>query len=337
MDHRQRFLAHFDGEVPDRTPVFLRDFTLGLDILGVRTTDLFSNSYDPRLASRSVVSFGRQTGQDAIVGCVHSPAFIVENFGGRMKYPEWGIPSVIEHPISSPGTLDDINTTIKGKALEAVESYHISRKDCPDLAIVGNITGPLTKASVLMGMDMLSIALEQDPDFVTDVIETAIEATETFTEMIMDDIDAVFIASASDNPDLFGSEKICSVTAPYLKDMVKWIHHRGRPVIFHPHGDFCSKGLMDAVLDTGIDCFQFAEANDPSKICEHIGDRCAVMGGTDIVPTLYSGNKEEIIAESDRYILACSGNRYIFSCSCSLQRGTPIDGIKIMCEYIGMK
>jgi uroporphyrinogen decarboxylase len=87
-------------------------------------------------------------------------------------------------------------------------------------------------------------------------------------------------------------------------------------------------------IDTGIDGFQFAERNDPAVICGLIDDRCVVMGGTDIVPTLYSGTEEAIRCETERYLKACSGNRYIFSCSCSLQRGVPLKNILEMCRYV---
>ena len=334
MDHRERFLAYFEDDVPDRTPIFLRDFTLGLDNLHCRTTDLFSDHYDPELASRSVLSFGRLTGQDAIVGCVHSPAFIVEQFGGKLRYPDDGVPMVTEHPLTCPNSLDRADTSLKGKALEAIESYHITGCDCGDIAVVGNITGPLTKASVLMGMDNLSLALHDDIGFVKDVIDTGMEATMSFLEAIEVDIDLAFLASASDNPSLFGSESVKDVTIPYLRNMAEDIHSMGLPVIFHPHGDYTEDGLLECAIDTGIDGFQFAEQNDPDAVCKIIDERCIVMGGTDIVPTLFSGTKEEIISETKRYLEVCSGSRYIFSCSCSLQRGTPIDSIRTMCGCV---
>ena len=334
MNHRERFLAHFNGVVPDRTPMFLRDFTLGLDNLGVRTTDLVSERYDSELASRSVISFGKMTGQDAIVGCVHTPAFIVEQFGGKMKYPEYGIPSVTENPLSLPGSLDRADTAIKGKALDAVESYHITAKADHDMAVVGNITGPLTKASVLMGMDALSMAIAENPQFVKDVIDIGNEATFNFVEMIEDDIDLVFLASASDNPGLFGNDVFDDITVPYVKQYTERMHRMGKPVMFHPHGDFTVPDLIESVISTGVDGFQFAEQNGPCKICRNIRDRCVVMGGTDIVPTLYSGTKEEIIASTERYLNSCSPRRYIFSCSCSLQRGVPLENIRIMAETV---
>ena len=332
MDHRERFLAYFEGEVPDRTPIFLRDFTLGLDNLGCRTTDLLSETYDSELSSRSVLSFGRLTGQDAVIGCVHTPAFLVDQFGGKMKVTEYGIPSVIENPLSSPGTLDGQETAIKGLALKAVESYHLTRRDCGGLAVVGNVTGPLTKASVLMGMDVLCLAMEQDIGFVKEVIELGIEATYSYLELIRDDIDVVFFASASDSPTLFGNDVIKDFSISYLKDMVVKVHSFGLPVIHHPHGDYYNREMIDSVLSADIDCFNFAENANPSSLCEMVDDRCVIMGGTEIVPTLFSGTREQVISETERYMGACSGSRYIFSCSCSLQRGTPIEPILTMCD-----
>ena len=331
MDHRERFLSYFEGGTPDMLPLFLRDFTLGLDVLKCMSTDLFGERYDSELASRSVLSFAKMTGQDAVIGCVHSPAFIVEQFGGVMRYTDWGVPTPLEHPFSSPSKLDSADTALKGKALDAVQAYHITAKAGTDLAILGNITGPLTKASVLMDMNVLSLALHDDMDFVKDVIRIGTESTKSYLEMIRDDIDAVFLASASDNPSLFGNDILNAVTVPFLKDMVDFIHSMGKYAIYHPHGDYTDKAVMDLVTATGIDCFQFAENNDPRKIKEIIGDRCIVMGGTNIIPTLYSGTPEEIRSETMRYLDIFRGSRYIFTCSCALQRNTPMQSVKEMC------
>ena len=334
MDHKERFLSFFEGKIPDRTPLFLRDFTLGLDNLGCKTTDLIGERYDSSLASKSVISFGRMTGQDAIVGCVHTPAFLVEQFGGTMKVPECGIPMPIVHPISSPDALDRADTSLKGKALDAVEAYHITKRDCSDLAIIGNVTGPLTKASVLMGMDVLSLAIHSDIDFVKGVIDTGMEATYSFMEAIRDDVDVFFFASASDNPSLFGNDIVNTVSVPYVKQLSDFTHRMDRPNIYHPHGEYTCKELMDPMVSTGIDCFHFAEANDHCVICKLINDRCIVMGGTNIVPTLYSGTEKEIVDETKKFLNACSNRRFIFSCSCSLQRGVPLESIRVMCDTV---
>ena len=334
MKQSERFLSPLRGEGPDILPVFLRDFTLGMDVLDVPTTYVFHDGMDPEHSSESVTAFARMTGQDALVGTVHSPAFLVEQFGGRMKYPERGVPSPEVHPFSSPSDLDRADTCPKGIALDAAEAYRITREACPDLAVIGNITGPLTKASVLMGMELLSISVETERDFVRDVIRIGEEFTDSFVDIISDDIDAVFAASASDNPDLFGIEKVIGYTVPYLSDIVRMAGRKGLPVIFHPHGDYCDSNLIEHIIGTGIDCFQFAENCDTVRIRSLIGGRCAVMGGTDIVPTLYSGSVDEIRSETERYKEAFSGSGYIFSCSCSLQRGVPLESIMTMMDAV---
>ena len=141
--------------------------------------------------------------------------------------------------------------------MDAVEAYHITAKAGTDLAILGNITGPLTKASVLMDINILSLALNDDMDFVKDVILIGTESTKSYLEMICDDIDAVFLASASDNPSLFGIEKVNGISVPYVKGLSDYIHGMDSYSIYHPHGDYTSGELMDPLVATGIDCFPF--------------------------------------------------------------------------------
>ena len=328
-----RFTAVMSGDSGMRS-LFLRNFTVSLDALSLKTTDIFSEKYDSEKASDSIAAFQKITGQDAVVGCIHSPAFIVEQFGGGMKYPEHGIPTVTKAPISSPDSLENLCTVPKGKALDAIESYRLTRKKLPDIAVVANITGPLTKASVMMGMEQLSFAILSDKDYVRDVIDIGTEFTYSALESMYRDnsVDSTFIASASDNNDLFGDDALSEFTFPYLKDAVSKVHKIGSTVTFHPHGDYTEKDLIEKSIKTGIDCFQFAENNDPVKIHDSIGKKCIIMGGTDIVPVLYSGTEQEIRDSVGYFMKIFSDSRYIFSCSCSLQTGTPLDNICALSE-----
>ncbi len=334
MTPRDRFDAVMSG-TSGLHSLFLRNFTVSLDSAGLKTTDVFSYSaYNAEKASDSIAAFQKMTVQDAVVGCIHSPVFIVEQFGGKMKYPDRGIPAVVTAPITSPDSLDSLCTVPGGKALEAVKSYELTKFKLPDVAIVANITGPLTKASVMMGMEQLSFAILSDKDYVRDVIGIGTEFTFAVLELLYRNgsADSTFIASASDNNDLFGDEALSEFTFPYLKDYVTKIHGKDSCVTFHPHGNYTENNLIDESVKTGIDCFQFAENNDPVKIRESIDGRCAIMGGTDIVPTLFGGTEREI-RDSVRYFMnVFSDSRYIFSCSCSLQTGISSENIRIMAD-----
>ncbi|MCQ2052570.1 MAG: hypothetical protein MJZ03_01335 [archaeon] len=300
-----------------------------MDVIKKGPVDLFC-PYNPKMSSDSVVSFARMTGQDALIGCVHSPAYIIDQFDGEVKYSDENYPTILKHPLSSPSLLDGKDTTIKGLALGAIESYKLTKEKCPDLAVVGNVTGPLTKASVLMGMDTLSLAIYSDPDFVHQVINLGTEVTFIFLEKIRNYIDCVFVASASDNPDLFGIGPIMDFCVKNLDNMVKKVSDMEMKLIFHPHGNYADKKLIKSILNTHIDCFHYSEKNDPLTICQMIKNESTVMGGPDIIPTLYSGTNSEIINETYRHVDVCKDSRYIFSCSCSLHSGVPINNIKTM-------
>jgi uroporphyrinogen-III decarboxylase len=274
-----------------------------------------------------------------VVGCIHSAAFNVEAFGGKMKCPEYGIPSVLVHPFENIIDIPDVSPEPSGKALGALRSYSLVRKSMPDVAVVANVEGPLTKAGTITGMETLSIYLETEKDLMNDIISLCTDHTQAFLEHLDKDgsIDCVFLASATDNPDLFGCNIYTEFSMRWVSDIVKKVHRYGYPVIFHPHGVFTSPGaetIFDETVRTGIDGFQFAEDNDPGKIVSMTGNRCSILGGTDVVPTLLNGPDRRIMDDTLGYIDACKDSNHVFMCSCSLHRATPLDNVKVMADTI---
>jgi len=310
-----------------------------MDVTNVRTTDVFTKDYDHKLSAASVKAFREFCGQDAVVGCIHSAAFNVEAFGGRMKCPEYGIPSVLGHPFENITEIPDIPIEPAGKALGALRSYSLVRESMPDVAVVANAEGPLTKTGTITGMETLSIYLETEKELIDKIISLCMDHTQAFLERLDKDgsMDCVFLASATDNPDLFGCNAYSEFSVRWLDTLTKRIHKLGYPVIFHPHGAFTSPGaesILDETVRTGIDGFQFAEENDPVTIISGIDGRCSVLGGTDVVPTLLNGPDEKIMNETLGYMNTCGDANYAFMCSCSLHRATPLNNVKVMSDTV---
>lgn len=331
---KESMMSRLRGDGIGRMPVFLRDLTLGLDAAGMIPADVFSNGYDSEKSSLAVRAFQRMTGQDAVVGCIHSAAFIVEQFGGSMSYSKNRIPNVRTPPFGKYEDPVGRDVVPFGSAENALRSYSLVRESIPDVAIAGNVTGPMTKASVLMGIDNLSIALETEPDYVHEIIRLGLSNTECVLDRFEKDssADFVFLAAASDNPDLFGPKAYREFCLGYLPRVVSYSRKKGFPVAMHPHGDFAAEysELLPETISTGIAGFQFVENNNPAVIKASIGGKCALMGGTDVVPTLMDGDRDEITSETRRYIDECIGPRYVFMCSCSLHVGTPLESIDAM-------
>ncbi len=335
---RESFLNTLKGERQERVPTFVRDMTLGMDVLNVRTTDVYGDSFDPELSARCIAAFQGFTGQDAVIGCTHSAAFLVEQFGGRMKYPEYGIPVPLEHPLGGRRDFAGIETAPRGKMLSALESYKIVRRKLPDTAVVLNVTGPLTKAGVIAGVEYISMLIESDRDVLRDLLALCFDNLSAVVEKTAYDgsCDAGILASATDNPDLFGPDAFRDVVVPEVRRYAGVFHRKGLPVIFHPHGTFASedRDMARDILESGCDGFHFPENNDRQLLRERLGGRVCLLGGTDIVPTLLDGDRGNIVSETRGYLETFKECQYVFMPSCSLHRGVPLDGVKWMCETV---
>ncbi|MBE6517675.1 MAG: hypothetical protein E7Z67_05760 [Thermoplasmata archaeon] len=322
----------------DTIPTFLRDMTLGMDVIGCRTTDIFNEAFDSELSAKSIIGFQRFTEQDAVIGCTHSAAFIIEQFGGRMRYPEYGIPVPITHPLDGVTDFVGYDTEPKGKLSSAIDSYSLVKEGLQDVAVVGNVTGPFTKAGVLTGMEYLSMLIVSENDVLNDLLDLCLDNTERIVDRLASNgsIDAGLIASATDNPDLFGFDAFRDISIPYTKSIVDMFHDHGLPVIYHPHGTFAKDdmNILRSTLPIGYDGFHFPENNDISMISDTLGDVACLLGGTDIVPTLLNNDKDRIVSETEGFIDAFHEDRFVFMASCSLHRGIPLDAIRTMMDTV---
>ncbi len=348
MTPRERMTTALSGGVPDRVPVFLRDLTLGLDVTGLSTPEVCAGAFDAEMSARSVIAAQRELGHDAVVGSIQYCGMEVEMLGGQVMFPPRGIPSVLRAPLNSPEKVEDAELPDPRRDAplsNMVRSYRlVSERIGREVAVLGNVEGPLTKAGILRGLDVLALDMVSEPD----VFQKAVR----FSNDLTDDLcvamceagvnTAMFVAAATDNPDILGSEAFAQHTLPGLRRLVDTVRKEGLPTVFHPHGLFSNgdnAGLVDASLDTGIAGFQFAEGNDLAAAKQRWGARTCILGGVNAFTTLLLGPPESIRRETARCLNSCmEGGGYVLMCSCSLHRGMPLDHVREMvgtCASLG--
>lgn len=339
---KERFLNALRGEVPDRVPVFLRDLTLCLDQTGYSTPEVCA-PYDAEKACRSILALQSRLHQDAVVGCVHHVGLEIELLGGEVHYPERGIPSITRHPFQDGLDpcfhLPDMQR--EGPYPMILECYaQVSASVGDETAVVCNLEGPLTKAALLRGLENLIMDLELEPALGERYVRYATELGKDYIETLAGSstVDTVFVAAASDNPDLFGVQKVLDLTLPGLRVLKEASRESGLPVAFHPHGDLSdvrNESYLEGAIDTGVEAIQFAERNDALALKNCVGSRVALMGGLDAFSTLLLGPPESIIKESDHYLrLFHPYDGYVFMCSCSLHRGMPLDNVELLMRHL---
>jgi len=344
MTSRERIEAALRGERPDVVPIFLRDLTLGLDVCGFTTPEVCAGpdgGYDAEKSARCVMETQRLLGHDCVVGSVHDLGIDADMLGGRVEFPERGIPRVATPPFSTADAvanarLPDFRT--EGRMPGMLRSYQIVAEAIgDDVAIAANVEGPVTKAGLLRGLDNLLVDLASEPAAARTAVDFAVElACEHVRSLLQAGAHFIFVAAASDGPAVISPEHYLDYTIPGLRTIVAAARELGAPVVFHPHGAFTEElfwPLVDAAIETGIIGFQFGEDNDLGIAKQRWGDRTCILGGVD-VPTILSPGPPERIREATRQVMDVAGRdgAFILMPSCSLHRGLAIEHLQAMIQ-----
>lgn len=333
------FIGSLEGGTPEAPPVFLRDLTLGLDETGYTTPEVCAGAYDADKSAHSVLALHERLGQDAVVGCIHYVGLEIEALGGQVRYPERGIPSVVRHPFQDTADPELVLLDMRREPPfpSVARSYRLVGEGLKgSAALVCNIEGPVTKAALLRGMENLALDMFFDKDLAARYVDYATDISMEYLKVIdsQTELDCCFLASASDNPDIFGTEAFLRYTLPNLSRLRDASAALGLPTIFHPHGDLSAPKnlpLVENIIATGVEGFQFAEKNDHLALKRAFGKRITLLGGIDAFSTLLLGPVDRIVRETESFLSDFRPwDRYVFMCSCSLHRGMPLANVDVM-------
>jgi MtaA/CmuA family methyltransferase len=345
LTSRQRIEAALRREATDTVPIFLRDLTLGLDVCDYTTPEVCAggpgSTYDARKSARCVIETQRLLGHDCVVGSIHDLGLDVDALGGRVEFPDRGIPYVAEPAFPSAravvnARLPDLRR--EGRMRGVLRSYELVADALGNqVAIAANVEGPVTKAGILRGLEDLLLDMIRDPAAAHAAVDFSVALACEHVRALLDaGAHFVFIAGASDGPAAIRPEHYLKYTIPGLAAIVTAARERGAAVVFHPHGPLTEKRfwhLVDTAIDTGIVGFQFGEGNELRIARERWGERICILGGVDIPEVLLPGPPGRIEGETRSVIReAAADGGYILMPSCSVHRGLPIDHLRAMID-----
>ena len=333
------FISTVKREQTGYVPFFPRDLTLGMDVPPVRTDSIFHDgSYDSELSAKCVLALQDYLKSDCTVGCIFT--YGLEAFGGITKFPEKGIPYVSGYAFEEPENIDryEPSQILDGYLYKGMRrSCEIVRGKLTDIAMAINVPGPMTMAGFARGLETLMMDLALNKDLSDRIMRFSVDAIRYEMLGMADGIaDCVFYASASDNPDMIGDDFL-DRSIPGIRELTEYAHKEGLPAIFHPHGVFSTEDredMLKASIDTGVDCFQFSEGNEGIAVADVCRGKCSVAGGVNAYSTLLLGPEKRIVRDTNRFIEDMKDEPYIMMCSCSVNRGLPLNNLKIMADTI---
>jgi len=330
MNGRERILAMFNGQRPDRLPLMPITMMFAADQIGIKYG---AYAMDHRLLVEAQIATAEKYDLD-YVSAISDPAREAADCGANIQIFEDQPPGLDENKalLADKTTLTRLkipDLVMGGRMFDRVQAVALFRtKIGGNKLIEGWIEGPCAQAADLRGINNLMTDFMDDPGFVTDLFEFVFEMEIQFARaQISAGAELIGIGDAAAS--LTGPRIYNEYILPFEKRMVDAIHKMGVPVRLHICGNtrkiLAGMGsLRCAIVD--LDLAPLSEAR------EKMGAEQILLGNIHPVHVLRNGNPESItaaIAECHRQ----SGPRFIVGAGCEVTRGTPHANMLAMTEY----
>lgn len=189
----------------------------------------------------------------------------------------------------------------------------------------------------LMGFEVFSLALADDPELVSRMFDRVGELVYSVFLNIMDHecVDAIwfcddiaYTGGLTISPDVLRRHVF-----PNYKRMAGICRDRGLPVIYHSDGDL--RQMMDDLIDVGINALHPIEpkAMDISELKRELSGVLCLIGNIDLGYTLTRGTPEDVEREVRQKIEQIApGGGYCLGSSNSIPDYVPLENYRAMIE-----
>jgi len=256
-----------------------------------------------------------------------------EALGLQVVFPESGVPSVAEHPVS---TLEDLECLELPDPLQArrmpraIEVAEGMREIAPALC-GAYVIGPLTLAAELAGAEEFAVRIITEPEFTSEMLAFSLDAISGYAGMLAARVDVVVILEPTAvmlSPDHFSS-----FASPALNDLCDNIKGSGAHPVLHVCGN--TTPLLAQMADTGADGFSLDSQVDLVKAVTKIRPFQVLMGN--IAPV-------EVMLEMDAAGVrnACENlltdmvniPNFVLATGCDLPAATPRENISTFVDAV---
>jgi MtaA/CmuA family methyltransferase len=327
MNGRQRVNAMLRGDSVDRPPLMPITMMFAADQLGV---PYGRYAADYRTLADAQMLTAERFGFD-YVSVISDPAREAADCGAKVHYFDNQPPAIDETCalLADKSALRSLRIPDPGagRMADRVRAAELLREKAQgELAVEGWIEGPCAEAADLRGINHLMLDFFDDPAFVTDLFEFAIQMGVRFARAQVDaGIDLIGVGDAAAS--LVGPQIYEEFVFPYEQRLVNELHAMGTKVRLH----IC--GNTGRIL-SGMGRLQCAMLDIDSmvplaKVRQAVGPHPVLAGNIDPVKTLRNGDPPSIAAAIAQ-CYAEAGPRYIIAAGCEVPRDTPAQNVRAL-------
>ncbi len=257
-----------------------------------------------------------------------------EILGCELKWAKDNPPAVVSHPLSNG---IELNSLIVPKAdmsrlkvsLDATKKL---RKQHPDIALYGLITGPFTLALHLLGTDLF-MKMFDNPEYIFQLMEFCRDVNIAVSKYYIEagcDIVAIVDPMTSQ----IGPEEFSSFITPYVKAVFESIRKEGAK------SSFFVCGHAQQNISAMCDCKPDNVSIDENIPLDFVRDEClkrniSYGGNLQLTSVLLLGNELDSQKDAIRCIDTCNDHGgFLLAPGCDLPFATPPENLKAISEII---
>ncbi len=192
--------------------------------------------------------------------------------------------------------------------------------------------------SHMMGTENTLIAMVEEPELFSDIVDTYLTCCEKLYQTIWDagiHFDEAFWYDdmGYKGTAFFSNEMYRELVQPFHKRAVKWAHDRGCYTYLHSCGNIMK--LLPDIVDTGIDALNPLEVKagmDAYKVKSEYGDKLVLHGGTNAATW---NNTEKVLAEiREKVPMLKQNGGYIFASDHSIPNNVSFETMTKIIEEV---
>lgn len=331
MNGRERVLTILEGGTPDSVPLMPITMMYAADHGGV---PYGRYATDHRVLAECQATIAEIHDFD-YVSCISDPTREATDCGAAVEFFEDQPPAIVETKalLASKETLAKLGmpdpVTAKRMSDRLAAAALLKQRLGALKLIEGWIEGPCAEAADLRGINTLMVDFFDDPDFVHELFEFALQLGIRFARAQIDagtDMIGVGDAAAS----LVGPQFYNEYVWPYEKRLVDELHEMGARVRLHICGNISA--ILEPIGRLGCDIVDLDFMVSVEGARKAMGEGQILLGNIDPVRVLKNGTPESVT----RAIAQChreAGPRYIVGAGCEIPRDTPSENVQALTRY----
>ncbi len=335
MNSKERIDAVLHHQPVDRTPFCLVD---GGAWITKQEGVSYRQFYDREDAGASdVVRYLNQIHSDMISSVSGVFTACMNAFGCPMSMEKIGSSAELGAAFDDPET--DIPKLDKSTIRETLlNNYFVQRmllqtREIKKLIgdekyLFGDVAGPFTMASVLVGTQDFMILLLEDPELCEDLLDfTVCVSAEMFHLLHENGCDIAFPAEPVASGSMISKNMLEEWVIPNLARLKEMLPEY-KYFFTHVCGDSGSR--VAYLRDIGVNAFSCDYMVDLDQALEDAEGRLVIMGNINPAGVLLTGTPEDVYKEACERIRTADGRGLILSSGCDLGAASPMENVLML-------